>query len=119
MCNRPGLVWEFPVKRCPSLAGFRHSYIYGLLQRVSIVEREKGLHLPKNTADRILAVERVVQEKEAGIETGIADRCDDCSVIAGKFARIDARYRPEFLSPDRVRLLQFMGPWHGVYYIVR
>ncbi len=119
MCNRPGLVREFPVKRCPPLAGFCRSYIDGLLQRVRIVKREKGMHLSKDAADRFLAAERVVQEKKAGIETGVADRCYECSAIAGKFTRIDTRYRPGFLSPDLVRLVQFTGPWHGVYYIVR
>jgi hypothetical protein len=113
MRDRPGLVWEFPVKRRPPLAGFRHSYIDGLLSRVGIVKRKKRMHLPKDTSDGILAVERMVEEKEAGIATGIANRCDDRSVIGGKLACIDAGYRAALLSPDRVRLLQFTGPWHS------
>jgi hypothetical protein len=119
MCNRPGLVWKLPVKRRPSLIGFGNSDIDGLLSPVSIIKCEKGTHLSKDPRDRGLVVEHVIEVEEAGIETGIANRGDDCGVIAGELAHIYTRHGKMLLSADRVRLSQFTGHWHKAYYIRR
>jgi hypothetical protein len=100
MCNRAGLVWQLAVKWCPSLIRFGHGYIDGLFSPVSIVKLEKGIHLPEDLRDRAFIVEHVVEVKEASIEAGIANRCDDCIVAVGKSAHIDTWHRAVFISGD-------------------
>ena len=104
MCNRAGLVWQLPVKWCPALIGFGHGYIDGLFSLVGIVKREKGIHLPEDMRDCALIVEHVVEVKKSSIEAGIANRRDDCIVVAGKSAHINARHGAVPLSAGRACL---------------